>query len=552
MAVTLIAQPGEIVFSKNPVVFQLRAAATVGGPTYAAKGVGAYFQAPLTGRFPSGSTVTLDYTEEDGTMESVTVTAGTGDDQLPDASFTGTDSEYWAFFAAQLQGHPRVGPFFTATPVAAGSDIRLTVREKSALAGWAVTLANSAGFAVTPLAATGDSTPANYRVLLEVFFEKTYRGGDYISAALLEGLPDADTGFLFFDLQSILEAQCRAYRSEPLVPVWATNAPQIADNLRRFYVRYTEEAGNPVTTQEWQYTAIKLALDGGISQSLLAEIPDYLEQLDDTNNILSWLPSGKQVVKNAPEYISWFNSTGSDAEVRLNRQKYTDVDGLPFENQTWYYVSPITARPYETVIFPLRPLLQSGDFDGAYKSVLRVLDAADNEISPAITLYHDKNYYESKRHIQYLNSFGVPENWTCRGQLDKSIQIDRSVAQRPLAPGYDTYATDTYNYFSEAEYRYLYRTGWLRKSEAETLVEMLQAQGVYDVSEDGYIPLRLATNDFKVTATRENLHAYEFAAIPRLKMRNFSKRQVNAQDVNAWQDETGAFYFDENLQPWEI
>lgn len=557
MAVALISQPGDIVFARNPVVIQLRASTTVGGPTYAAKGVGAYFQAALTARIATGATLTVAYTEADGTAETVVLTAAadyTPDAAIPDNSFSGTDAEYWSAVAVEIAAHPRIGPFFSVSPIVSGADVQITLREKSTLSGWAITLSNSDGYPVTPLAAMDDSTPANYRVLFEVFFEKTYRGGDYISAALLEGQPDGETGYLFFDIGQVLESQCRAYRSEPLVPTWSTVTPVIADNLRRWYVRYTEQAGIPATTQDWQYTDVKLAMDGGISQSAWAENPDYLETLTTGNSILSWLPDGRPVVKEAPEFLAWFNTTHADAMLRLNRQLFSATDGLAYENQTWYDASPIVARPYETVLFPLRPLLNATDFDNpdAYKSRMVVLDEADMEVSPPWIYYHDKTYYESLRHIQYINGFGVPETWTCRGQYAKRLRVSRSTAQRPLSPGFDAYATDTFQYASESEPQFTYRTGYLSKGLAETLQELLMVGELYDVSEDGYVPLLLTSNDFQITDTRESLHAYEFTAVPRLRLRNYSKRAVVAPDLNAWQEPGGEYWFDTAIQPWEL
>lgn len=558
MAVALIAQPGDIVFARNPVVIQLRASTTVGGPTYAAKGVGAYFQAALSARIATGATVTVAYTEADGTAETVVLTAAadyTPDAAIPDNSFSGTNAEYWSAVAVEIAAHPRIGPFFSVSPVVSGANIQITLREKSTLSGWAITLTNSSGHAVTPLAAMDDSTPANYRVLFEVFFEKTYRGGDYISAALLEGQPDGETGYLYFDISPILESQCRAYRSEPLVPTWSTITPVIADNLRRWYVRYTEQAGNPAITQEWQYTDVKLAMDGGISQSAWAENPDYLESLGTATSVLTWLPDGRPVVQDAPEFLAWFNTGATDETVSLIRALISDQDGLGFINESWYNSSPITARPYETVLFPLRPLLASAYFVAteAYKSEIKVLrDGTLVELSPTLIYYHDKTYYESRRHIQYLNGFGVHDTWTCRGQYAKRLRVQRSSAQRPLSPGFDTYATDTFQYASESEPQYTYRTGYLSKALAETLQEMLMVGEIYDVSEDGYVPLLLTTNDFQITDTRESLHAYEFTAVPRLRLRNYSKRAVVAPDLNAWQEPGGEYWFDTAIQPWEL
>ena len=97
-----------------------------------------------------------------------------------------------------------------------------------------------------------------------------------------------------------------------------------------------------------------------------------------------------------------------------------------------------------------------------------------------------------------------------------------------------------------------YRTGFLRKGEAEVLQELLTAADVYDVSADGYIPIRLTGDRFAVTETRQSLHAYSLEAVARLTMRNYSKVRVLAGDANAWQEPGGASWFDTVLVAWKL
>lgn len=555
MALTLITAPENVHFARNPAIVNIRADADGSGTLYDAVGETAKVAYSPANRFDTNETLTITYTEADGTSETVVFTAKAvydDDDEIPDNSFAGSDSEYWIAIRDIVAAHPRIAPFITVFLTASGGE-KLNIRLNSADAGWALTVSNTGGFTVTEDAAAASSLPENYKVKIEVFFENTYRAGDYALAAQLEGVPQAGTGYVYFDLSSVLTAECRAARAEPLVPQFGTDEPFLADNFRRYYFRYTEEYGVPVEVQDWAYAGTKIALDGGVSQARFAE-GDFLGAMDDEDALLTWMPDGKKVGLEQPEYLAWYNHTGGTQTVYLRVVWYSIEDGT-FQAVTDYFTPGLSVRADEVAVFPVWPALFGLDSEPtAYKytvQVYRTVVVAD-PVSQARTYYIDREYYESERYLMYLNSFGCPETWRCTGQWGKRLRVERQIASAPLLPGYNELASDRFQFGRLWDNELTYRTGFLTKDEAEVLQELLIAGDVYDVSEEGYIPLQITSNDFKVTETRQELHAYEFTAQPRLDMKNYSKKKLSSLLSDSWLDEFGQPWFDAFTVAWEV
>lgn len=553
---TLISNPGPMTMARNTAIFQIKA--TDGsGNLFTAQGVGAEIVfGALSSRFTAGQTLTIEYTAPDGTTATVVFT---GNDtpvtanHLPTGTFTGTDAEYWALVRTTIGGHPQVAPYFTAI----NDTTKITIIERTGDTAWVLVVTTSSAYTINALPAVADNTPDNYRVLFEVFVERTYKGGDYVLAASNEALPDAD-GMMYFDISSILAAMCRENRPEPVVPIYDTNEPLLADNLRRYYVRYTEISGNPATYEPWAVDEVRFCMDGGVAAAIWAE-GNWFDGVDADSSLLTWMPDGRTVGPNDRLYLAWWNYTTGVKQVVLELITYDVETGTADATLFKYDTDPIEVDSYETLLIPIAASVLGISAASRYRYKVRVVDfTSDYEggspvyFSPSREYFIDRDYYWSERQIQYLNAFGVPEVWRCTGQYNKSLNVQRTIAQRALLPGYNAYATDTVQVSREFSQPFTYRTGYMRRADAEVLQELFLADGVYDVSMDGYVPLRVTTNATEITDTERQLHAYEFAVLPRLSMNNFSKRPVTNPSAQGWQEPDGTFWYDALLQPWTL
>lgn len=548
MPLNFLSQPTTITLARNPAIFKILCDSDGLGTLYDAVGVRSVLAAMTSDRFATNETITVVYTEPDGTSETVVFTAKASPSNAAhfyDAGYAG--SNYWGDLATVIGSHSRIAPFFTVT---ADSTVELVIKAKSVAAGWALTVTNSHGFAVAAYAAAASTLPPNYRVLLEVYMEDTYLAGNYTQVARLDGRPAEGTGLVYFDIASVLAARTRSTRIDPLVPEYGASAAFQVDNTRRYYARMTEEYGEPPVAQDWTYSGgIKTVIDGGVAMSTFAE-GDFLSALDSADAILSWLPDGRKIGLYQPEYLLWY--AYGDNQVKLEMKWYSIVDGVASASS--YFYNSIDALEGESIAFPISPAILGLDAEAnAYKFSVRVVEyIANSARSQWRTYYIDRDYYESERYLMYLNSFGLPECCRCTGNWGKKLRVDRATAQRPLTPGFNALASDRFQYGRLWDHELTYRTGYITRAEADALQELLLAGEVYDVSTDGYIPLQITSNDFTVTGTRQELHSYQFTAQPRMDMKNYSKKKLSAALADSWQEPGGDSWFQAFLMPWEL
>jgi len=562
MALNYVSSPPLRAFARNPLVFKLKSV-DGGGLPYGAQGVRSVTTAAQTARFTNGQTLSVSYTEPNGGITNLVFTATTTPTlitDIPSSSSVGyTNTSYWNKVREVVAQHFRVSPFFTVTAVIAAGNVTLTIQAVEAASGWSITGANSAGFTVVNTnTVTADTTPDNYRVHFEVFFESAHKSGTFERVAALESVPDA-AGFHYFDVSGVLSRECENALSKPSVPNAGTDEPVLADNLRRYYVRWAESSGTPVTYGVWSYWEMQEVLNGGISQLLFTE-GDWLAARDATNCILSWMPDGKRVDDDTPEFLAWYNWQETAATVVLELQWRHADTGVWVRTFELDVADKAVVQPGETLLIPIKPTLFGLDAQpNAYKFSVRVVDATSDwegsnptYLSPARTYYLDRDHYAGKRNLQYLNGFGVPETLRCLGEFAQKLNVQRETAESVLMPGYAAHDTERRHYATDFEVEFSYRTGFITRAEADVLQEMLAGREVFDVHDEGYVPLLVTSSQFEVTDTFRTLHAYTFNALPRLKMRNYAYTPPTTAGPDYWQAPDGSYWLDHNSQPWEI
>lgn len=568
--ITLISIPPSPALSRNPVRYKLRSVDAT-GMAYGPMGSSATLQI-TNNAFQAGETVTLSYVDEDSLTTSITFTAaadpaGINQVQSHTVGLTLTGAQQ---IAAKIQAHYRIAPFLIVSVEALSiNSFLFTARARDASRDWEVDWDGSGLTApVTVLQSpnAADNTPASYKVLLDIFFEDAYEAGTFTQVASLTATPDA-AGDMNFDLQRVLDGQCKYSLQEPPLPAVGNDAYLRADNLRRFYIRYREQYDDITDlAKAWNHLGTALVQHAGISQAAWASANDFLANVTSATSILTYYPDRKVLGATQEDYLPWYNYTGSALQtvdltdlVRLNITAY-DEDNTATSSTKGLPVS-LSIAAGETLLIPTGPAQLGIDAATVKYTVQLVrvvtsggLDPVITELSPVRTFYVDHDYYEDPRTIFYLNSFGVPCSLRCTGELTESMQVERRVAQRLL----HDFTPDTQElYQSDRDYsaQYTYRSGHLRKSEAIALQDMLVENLAYEQGTDGYYSLQILTDSFQITETRQQLHQVTFQARRSLREINFSGSQaMDTVDIADWllEGEAGGWQLENENALWGL
>ena len=545
-----------ISLARNPMVFGFDVTDADGVP-YGPKAAKAVAEMEL-GALQAGETITIDYTEPDGISHSILFGADTAPADAINAFVEdpATLADYQDI-AAKMQAHFEIAPYFTimATEPSPGT-FNLTITAIETTDDWTVSWDLSGVSGTTSeiaTAAEADNTPDGLELLFDVFIEETYEAGDFKRVADLSERPTS-AGRVVFDISHILAAEGMRTLIDPPIPSFSADNVTKADNIRQYYIRYRlnydDIVASPINPgdNEWYYNTTSKVILGGISQNLFADY-NFFGNLSASNSLLTWYPDGKTVGTAQPEFLPFINYTSGDLIVAL-QVTTTDSDGA---TATVYKYTDyaITLARWETALIPCGFAQLGLDADaGIAKYTVRVvfkdIEVPENPVlvySQARTYYVDYDYHLEERYLMYLNGFSVPMTLRCIGNFTNELEVDRQETVKILPPDYSATTAEEKQYAAEYDNYFTYRSGYLPKWEVDALQELPIYNVLYEVYEQGYMPLLVKNNRFPITETRQQLHSMEIVTVPALKARNFSNVSIPlAEETEGWRTSFPSFW----------
>lgn len=550
---TVTEIPSSIVLAKNPVVFRFQITDEDGAP-YGPKGASA--EATFeSGAFADGETIDVEWTYPDGISQIVTFVARptpSGINEVQDDPATLADVQA---IAAKMQAHYQIAPYFalSATEPSMGTFvIRIDTIETTN--DWTVAFdvsGLSGTTSATSAAAEADNAPDGLELLMDVYFEETYGSGDFTLVAELSERPDS-AGNLAFNISHILAAEAIRTLSDPPIPSFTEEDVTIADNLRQYYVRYRQNYDDIVASplnfgdNIWQYLGTQKVLCGGISQNLYADY-NFFATLSASNSLLTWYPDGKTVSIEQPEFLPWINYTGEQKTVLLELRRYTATSTTPLSSA---FLNAGTVEAWETALLPCGYTQANIVSDTVVKYTVRVVDgASDYEggapeyLSQLRTFYVDYDYHIEERYLMYLNGFCAPMTLRCIGNFTNELEVERQETTKILPPDYTSTTAEQQQYAYDYDNYFTYRSGYLSRQEVDALQELAIYNHLWEVYEEGYIPLLIKNNNFLITETRQQLHSMEIVTVPALKARSFSNVSIPMEaEQEGWRTSFDSFW----------
>lgn len=519
-----------LTFSRNLNVIRFRVTDGTGYP-YRAYGSRSFLVVPdsSTG-MPSGGTITVEYNDADtGLPVTVTLTAPA---DLP-VNTGAISAPYMAELFGAVGGHPDIAPFLVGNTYYDGTNYVLLLEGRDRGYDHEVTITNSKGWAVLgPNAPSGTTAPENLSAAVDVFFEPRYKAGGWQRVARLSIQPDEE-GFVAADIEGILTREWDAARyktdeegvyAQPVDDVYSASA-FVADNRRRYYVRYGERGGSPIVTSSWMTTDQLVAMDGGVVRRLWADGGYSVSGVMGTalaRNLLSWRPNKRWVSERQPAWMSFLNSGDTDISVSL---EYTTINDIGAQSAWLPGGASLLIEGGASVTFPVGALALSIDTSTVRSYLVRFVTTesggAPRPSAEVVQYYIDCLYRDTLRFLVWRNSFGVIEDLRCIGHYAYAQDVSRSTASRPLAFNYNRHFADRVQFDVEDNRIRTYRTGYMSREEVTALMDMVAVNDVWEVQPDGSLcALMIVSDKFRVYDTRDFLYSLEFEAYTRLRTQN--------------------------------
>jgi len=524
--ISLIKQPSDISFSRNPLLWQFAVMDELGNP-YESYNV----RAELRGLFVAMAedhTIEIQWTDATGVLNSIVFTLKdnpSGDSEIPTTSTAGYDNhgDVYIEWANKMNAHPD-NDLLTFTRVFNQTSESLWVEAQDDSFDFSIkiitTLPTNTHTVTNDIAPT-TSFPENHKVWIEIFFE-TANGLERVSRN--EAYADANS-IISFDIAEVIDAELENEQPELPIPDFNSSDIQLHDIVRQYYIRYREDYDG-IESPEWTSSSTKYALFGGVAQDMFAEL-NFFDMLSEDHSLLTWYPTGKSVSLDQPEWVAWYNYFEGGKGVLVEVTWY-DVDGNP-TTDIKYTGNTVNCPANHVMLVPVGYTQLGIDESTAIRYSVRLMDRGEYEENPQTVyisevreFYLDRGYHKEKNYLMYLNSFNCPETLRCVGDFSKSLDVKRKKSSKILAADFTAATPEVSQHNQSFNNGLTFRSGYLSKAEVDALQELLIYGQVWQVSEDNTFKLELMTSKFDLIETMKFLNSISFEARPALNPKSYS------------------------------
>ncbi|MEZ0607835.1 hypothetical protein ACAW74_04925 [Fibrella sp. WM1] len=244
---------------------------------------------------------------------------------------------------------------------------------------------------------------------------------------------------------------------------------------------------------------LEYALKGALSVEQFASWRDdfFTSYLADTRQFLTWQPARKWVETDQPEFLYHLvNYTPKPTELRL-RVAVTYTDGtsevltpMQTANVAQYTVYSVPVG-FVALGLPQQEALTK-------KTVLSyqvwLSNEANARLSEVRTYWVNREYQPNVLYLLLANSLGGFDTLRCTGASSRRLLVRGTDIQRPLDPNYRPGTAEFVKLNRRGERTLTVATGLRDGAELDYLSELLFAEEVYLVSQDGYVALTLAAS----------------------------------------------------------
>lgn len=431
---------------------------------------------------------------------------------------------FFADCAAIIAAHPLIAPHFRVK-YDDSNDRRIIIEAKNTNANYLLSILINRSFATVYTYNYAPTTaPANYKAVVNLFFEKTYNLGDWEVVAQTELFLDDEGELPSFDIRGILSRECDRTVTENPFTRYSRTQPTLSDNVRRFYVQYKEQYTN--SSAAWLSTSPIPVVMGGIPNRVFLQAGyEFFSHLNPLSKSMSYVPKTR-IHPNQTAFISFFNPNLTAQAVKLETIPYNSL-GQPITTIT---SASFSVLPRRAVTFPVSQAVLNYPDDVLFLSV-RFVDAAS--LSPLSIARHfeiERDYSRSIRVLGYLNAFGLPETVHCFGDFTKMVRIERSQYAGTRTDSLQRAVEVTRQ--SRAVYRPLwtYRVGTLDAAQSEQLDEVEMSRVLFDLTDGQEFALSFKETTYaprtETTDTSTIIYEREINVTPLMQVNNFTTDAV--------------------------
>lgn len=352
----------------------------------------------------------------------------------------------------------------------------------------------------------------NYKMRLDVWMESQKDSNDFRKVGSMELDPIDDE--CIFDVQEIVNANLD-YNLPDYGQVISALCPDV---IKRYYVKFLEKYGNPVSNREVHTGDKQYAIKAGVEKEVFQDVTEHLNslyRLVDPAKFLTKQPRTKLVKEWTQEFL-FFAKPGHSDEVTIN-VTVTMMDA------TTYSFSPgsMLVEGYDVMCIPtgftalgLEGLY--GTIDGIEKYVVELSWASGK--SEDMTYVCDHDIYMDETVLLFTNSVGGMDTKRLTGTKVTGMVIEKDIAEKIALYNTAVDGGEALEVGHLKDRPIKVNTGWITKVESDWLEELFMAEEKWidvrtDTVEYGHgkwLPIVITSKELPKYNTLTGMAWYEF------------------------------------------
>jgi len=512
MALTFTTEPEDVQIARNPVVVELNTDNALAGTPVLPSSTHTFSVG-----FPHITTLTLSWLAQDQDLSFVAGALDASGRQL--TAYTAGSLATWVQqMVVELNNNYLLNRDFDIIYnglVGGFPQILMTARNYGAQYDM-TTSTPPPGYTFVPTAGTTSQLRPNFAVQCDIYAERDdYLSGDWDLVVSMLTEPDIN-GDITLRLEEILNAQILSGLPE-VPPFGGTNPVRSLRHIKRFFVKYSERYGVPVTWQLVYERPIFRAISGGLAHDEWPGVNFWDDWIDADNRWLSKYPRAIQKITqpDEPQVLCGFSrsniTTDIDVEVHAYFTDGTSAIGLQ--------ATVGSLSRYDFLFVPAGYTeLDVVNIDNTKVVDYYTVRLVDTTNAIVVTEYFtfkvDWELRPHNRTFLFFNSLGAWETITLQGMQEEALEIMREEAAILLAHDY-TAADPVYKaYQIQARQDFTLSSGWLTQEECDWYDELLTSEKVYRVTDDGYLPVTITTSKARKKSDEIDMWAVEISYRP--------------------------------------
>lgn len=514
MSITLIQQPAEIVFSRNPIWFGFQTDNLYNPAGQASVYTLAFPDGPLAdgavfdiiygGSLISQTFTVKNYPDDSGLQ----IKAGV------DVPLEGDlDELQWCTQLAEFFSYNYlISRDYVATVDTSGLNPKVKLTAKVFDPYFNITVSDQL-FVTSAQLTNGIKTVrnTNFKLYYEIWIENEAHTGFYkLMSDIFADV--SDTGISNINISKAITEALRGAQNDFDTPDAALpTAFHAKKTCRRYYMRYAEVYGEVQKVRKLQNTATKWALLGGVGKFKLTDYSVATNFLDTgIHKFLKIEPVSKSVKLTQPEWLSIIWLSTVPANIRLHVKVYYST-GDP-EDVTMYPFAGLLK--YDKITFPTGctqldlPAVDEARIITKYE--VWVENSADSAVLSEVRTYILDYTQNLAKYIIELSSFGVYDTFQCygKGASTYDLTTDKAVISRSAAFNFSD--GETIDFDNSLEQKETIRTGWQSRREISRYRDLFLSWDKFLVRNGRMYPISTNTKSIKEFDDDVNLYALEF------------------------------------------